>query len=74
MLGTRISDISFKIFGGGHVGADEGLGYVWDVHASSVVYHGGGMEMSSRDLAWSKDHFDISYLCFGGGQSRLQTC
>ena len=64
-------------FGGGHVGPDEGFGDVWDTPAS--VVHDRGLEMSFlhlalHNLALSKDHFDISCVWFGGGQSRLQNC
>ena len=43
----------------------EGFGDGWDIHAS--VVHDRGLEMSSLHLALHKDHFDISYVRFGGG-------
>ena len=53
------------MFGGGHVGPDEGLGYVWDIHAS--VVHNGGLEVLSWRLALYMDQFDIPYVMFDGG-------
>ena len=47
------------------MGPDEGFEDVWDIHAG--VVHGGGLEKSSWHLALHKDHFDISYVRFGGG-------
>ena len=47
------------------MGPDEGFGDVWDIHASFVQDR--GLEVSFWHLALYKDHFDISYVRFGGG-------
>ena len=47
------------------MGPDEGFGDVWDIHA--IVVHDRGLEVSSWYLGLYKDHFDISYVRFGGG-------
>ena len=43
-LCTRII-LTYHMWGGGHVGPDEGFEDVWDIHAG--VVHGGGLEVSS---------------------------
>ena len=47
------------------MGPDGGYGDVWDINIS--VVHDRGLEMSSWHFALPKDHFDISYVRFGGG-------
>ena len=47
------------------MGPYEGFGVVWVIHAIAV--HDRGLEMSSFHLALHKDHFDMSYVRFGGG-------
>ena len=42
-----------------------GLGGIWDINTSAAQDE--GLKMSSWHLALSKDHFDISYVRFGGG-------
>ena len=44
---------------------DAGFEDGWKIHASIV--HDRGLKMSSWHLALYKDHFDISYVRFGGG-------
>ena len=39
-------------------GPDEGLGVIWNIHASVVQDR--GLEMSFWHLALNRDHFDIS--------------
>ena len=47
------------------MGPDKGFVDVWVIHAS--VVNDKGLEVSSWHLALYKDHFDISYVRFGGG-------
>ena len=51
-----------------HVGPNEGFGDIWDIHTCFVNDMHRGLEMSSLHLALYKDHFDLSYVMFGGGQ------
>ena len=44
---------------------DAGFEDGWEIHAS--IGHDRGLEMSSWHLALYKDHFNISYVRFGGG-------
>ena len=47
------------------MGPYEGIGDVWDIHANVVQDR--GLEVSPWHLALYKDHFNVSYVRFGGG-------